>query len=63
VLSERLQHQYPQALCDMVEGLFTVENPKPKRGAATLARDAVKAEGIRVRDLARDLWALARTYG
>ncbi len=63
VLSERMQHDYPQALCDIVEGLFTVENPRPKRGALTLARHVVKTDGIRVRDLARDLWAVARTYG
>jgi electron transfer flavoprotein-quinone oxidoreductase len=63
VLSERLQHQYPQALCDLVEGLFTVENPAPKRGAVAVARRVVTQDGIRIRDLARDLWALARTYG
>ena len=63
VLSERMQHRYPQALCDLVEGLFTVENPAPKRGAATLAREVVKRDGIGLRGLARDLWALARTYG
>jgi electron transfer flavoprotein-quinone oxidoreductase len=63
VLSDRMQHQYPRAVCDMVEALFTVDNPAPKRGLATLARQVAKAEGIRMRDLARDLWAMARTYG
>ena len=63
VLSARMQHVYPQALCDIVEDLFTVENPRPKRGALTVARHVVRTDGIRLRDLARDLWALARTYG
>lgn len=63
VLSERMQRQYPKAMCDMVEALFTVENPRPKRGAAAIARAVVKHEGIRVRDLARDLWAMSRTFG
>jgi electron transfer flavoprotein-quinone oxidoreductase len=63
VLSERMQRQYPKAICDMVETLFTVENPKPKRGVAAIARHVVKQEGIRARDLARDLWAMARTFG
>ena len=63
VLSDRMQHQYPQAVCDLVEGLFTVDNPRPKRGVAALARQVVKQEGIRVRDLAKDLWAIGRTFG
>ena len=63
VLCERMQQQYPKAVCDMVEALFTVENPKPKRGVATIARHVAKQEGIRVRDLAKDLWALGRTFG
>ena len=63
VLSERMQHRYPQAICDIVEGLFTVENPKPKRGLSSVARQVAKTEGIRLRELATDLWALARTYG
>ena len=58
-----MQQQYPKALCDVAEALFTVENPMPKRGAATIARHVVKKDGVRIRDLARDLWAMARTYG
>lgn len=63
VLSDRMQRQYPQAMCDMVEALFTVENPKPKRGAAAIVRQVVKLEDIRLRDLAKDLWAIGRTFG
>jgi electron transfer flavoprotein-quinone oxidoreductase len=63
VLSERVQQVYPQAMCDFVEALFTVENPRPKRGAVGTARDVVRRDGIRLRDVARDLWTAARTFG
>ena len=63
VLSERMQHHYPKAMCDMVEGMFTVEDPRPKPGAAAIARNVVKRDGLRIRDLVRDLWTMARTYG
>ena len=63
VLSERMQHRYPQAVCDLVEGLFTVDNPAPKRGAIQVARSVARRDGIRLRDLARDLYAIARSFG
>ncbi len=63
VLSERVQHQYPKALCDVVEALFTVDNPAPKRGALRAARAVGKNDGVRLRDLARDLYTMARTFG
>ena len=30
VLSDRVQHRYPQFVCDIVEEIFTVSNPAPK---------------------------------
>jgi len=63
VMSERLQRQYPKVMCDLVEALFTVENPQPKRGVAAAALHAARKDGIRLRDVAQDLWAMARTYG
>ncbi|MEO5679587.1 MAG: electron transfer flavoprotein, partial [Acidimicrobiales bacterium] len=63
VLSERVQHQYPQALCDLVEALFTVENPAPKPGLLRAARAVARQDGIRVAGLARDLYAMARSFG
>jgi len=63
LLSERLQHRYPQAVCDVVEALFTVENPQPKRGLVAVAREVARKDGVRLRDAARDLWAMARSYG
>lgn len=63
LLSDRVQHRYPQMLCDLVESVFTVDNPKPKPGLARLMRQAAKANGVRARDLARDALAAARTFG
>lgn len=63
VLSDRVQHRYPQMLCDLVEAVFTVDNPRPKPGIARLARQAARAHGVRLRDLARDALTGARTFG
>jgi electron transfer flavoprotein-quinone oxidoreductase len=54
ILSERMQTDYPQVVCDLAEQLFTVSNPDPKPGVARLLRQTVKARGVRWRDLARD---------
>jgi electron transfer flavoprotein-quinone oxidoreductase len=56
VLSERMQHNYPALVCDLVQGLFQVDNPRPKAGLARLLRASAKANGVRLRDLARDAW-------
>jgi electron transfer flavoprotein-quinone oxidoreductase len=62
VLSDRVQHQYPAMICDIVEGMFTVENPKPKRGILTVGRAAVKKHNIKLRDLAKDGLAGLKTF-
>ncbi len=62
VLSERVQREYPQFLCDLVEGMFTVTNPRPKPGLVRLARDGVRARGIRMRHLARDTATALRVF-
>lgn len=54
LLSERVQERYPKLACELMEQLFTVENPKRKRGALTIARPLIKKYGLRLRDLARD---------
>jgi len=56
VLSERVQHRYPGLVCDLVQGLFQVDNPRPKPGLGTLLRSSAKANGVRLRQLARDAW-------
>ncbi len=62
-MSERVQRLYPRLLCDIADGLFTVTNPTPKRGAAALVRAAARRGGLRLRDAARDGWTALRTYG
>ncbi|HKS48632.1 MAG TPA: FAD-dependent oxidoreductase [Amycolatopsis sp.] len=56
MLSDRMQHNYPGLVCDLVQGLFQVDNPRPKPGLTRLLRASAKANGVRVRDLARDAW-------
>ncbi|GLY71422.1 FAD-dependent oxidoreductase [Amycolatopsis taiwanensis] len=56
VLSDRMQHNYPGLACDLVQGLFQVDNPRPKPGLGRLLRRSAKANGVRLRDLARDAW-------
>jgi electron transfer flavoprotein-quinone oxidoreductase len=63
VLSERVQRRYPKVVCDIFEELFTVTNPRPKRGAGRIAIGAARRHGLRARDLARDAWAGGRTFG
>jgi len=63
VLGDRVQRQYPTLACNVVERLFRVDNPDPKPGLARIARDEVRRAGVRVRDLAADAWAAARSFG
>ncbi len=63
LMSQRMQHLYPQLACDLVERLFTVENPKPKPGAVRLAREGLRRSGVRVRDLAHDTYLTLRSFG
>jgi electron transfer flavoprotein-quinone oxidoreductase len=62
VLSERVQHHFPQLACDIFEKMFTVENPKPKRGVLKIAWPALRGSGMRIRDLAKDAVNVVRTY-
>ncbi|GHF82231.1 electron transfer flavoprotein-quinone oxidoreductase [Amycolatopsis bartoniae] len=56
VLSDRVQRDYPGFLCDVVQGLFQVDNPQPKPGLRTLVRRSARRNGVRMRDLVRDSW-------
>ncbi len=62
VLSERVQHHFPQLVCDITEQMFTVENPRPKRGVVKIGWPALRASGMRLRDLAKDAVNVVRTY-
>ena len=63
VLSDRVQNAYPTLACDLVEQLFTVTNPVPKKGAVKAFLEGYQRAGLKVGDLARDGWAAIRTFG
>jgi electron transfer flavoprotein-quinone oxidoreductase len=63
VLSDRVQHQYPAMVCDLVEGMFTVTNPRPKPGAVRLARQVALRHGVKLRELASDTIRAAKIFG
>jgi electron transfer flavoprotein-quinone oxidoreductase len=63
VLSERIQQRYPGLVCDLVEGMFTVTNPTPKRGAFRVTRSAAAKHGVKLRQLAADTVRAARIFG
>jgi electron transfer flavoprotein-quinone oxidoreductase len=63
VLSERMQTQYADLICDVAQGLFTVSNPSPKPGLRAIFRQERKRRGIRLRNLTRDGITTLRTFG
>ena len=45
LMSQRMQTIYPELMCNLVEGMFTVTNPVPKKGALALGwREARRAK-------------------
>jgi electron transfer flavoprotein-quinone oxidoreductase len=63
VLSDRVQRRYPGLLCDLVEGMFTVDNPNPKQGGLKVARAAAAKHGVKLRQLAADTVRGMRIFG
>jgi electron transfer flavoprotein-quinone oxidoreductase len=63
VLGERTQVRYPELVCNLVEGMFRVDNPVPKPGFGRLARRELRKSRLRVRDLARDALDGWRSFG
>jgi electron transfer flavoprotein-quinone oxidoreductase len=63
VLSDRVQRQYPEFVCNLLEQVFTVANPQPKPGLLRLARREARRSGLRLRDLARDAAESLRSFG
>jgi electron transfer flavoprotein-quinone oxidoreductase len=63
IMSHRVQREYPQFAANVVQRIFTVDNPRPKPGFNRIVRDELKASGVRLRDLIRDGWAGLRGYG
>jgi electron transfer flavoprotein-quinone oxidoreductase len=63
MLGDRLQHQYPAMIANVVERMFRVDNPTPKPGLRKIFREERKRAGVKVRDLARDGWTGLRGFG
>lgn len=63
VLSDRVQHQYPELIANMVQRVFQVDNPTPKPGLRRILREERRRSGVRWRDLARDAWTGLRSFG
>ncbi len=63
VLSDRIQFRYPQLVCDLLEGVFRVENPEPKPGLIRLFFRTARKSGLKMRHILVDGWRSARTYG
>jgi electron transfer flavoprotein-quinone oxidoreductase len=63
VLGDRTQVRYPQLVCNIVEGMFRVENPAPKPGFGRIARRELRRSGVRLRDLGKDVLDGWRSFG
>lgn len=63
VLSKRMQLSYPQLMCNLMEGVFTVENPSPKPGLTKLVLREAKRSGVSLTELLSDAWTAFRTFG
>jgi len=63
VLSDRIQHMYPQLMANVVERMFRVDNPLPKPGLRRILAEERKRMGVRTRDLLKDAWTGFRSFG
>jgi electron transfer flavoprotein-quinone oxidoreductase len=63
VLSDRVQHLYPQMIANTVERMFRVDNPSPKPGLRRILGQERKRAGVKLKDLARDGIDGFRTFG
>lgn len=63
VMSDRVQHLYPELATSVAERMFRVDNPDPKPGLRRILNQERKRVGIRRRDLARDSFDGLRGFG
>ncbi len=63
VLSDRVQHLYPDMIANTVERMFRVDNPSPKPGLRRILNEERKRAGVKLKDLAADALAGLRTFG
>jgi electron transfer flavoprotein-quinone oxidoreductase len=62
IFSPFVQRTQPQIVCDVVEELFTVNNPTPKPGIVKIVRNALKRHDVRYRDIIKTSWRAFRSY-
>ena len=62
VLSDRVQHLYPQLLANIVEAMFRVDNPRPKPGLRRVITASASGSTSVAATWLRRLTAL-RTFG
>ncbi len=63
VLSDRVQHLYPEMIANTVERMFRVDNPTPKPGLRKILNEERSRAGVKLRDLASDALAGLRSFG
>jgi electron transfer flavoprotein-quinone oxidoreductase len=63
VLSDRVQHLYPDMIANTVERMFRVDNPAPKPGLLRVMNEERRRAGVKLKDLARDTIDGIRTFG
>jgi electron transfer flavoprotein-quinone oxidoreductase len=63
VLSDRVQHLYPELVTGVAERMFHVDNPHPKPGLRRIVAGERRRVGVRRRDLLRDGWTGFRSFG
>jgi electron transfer flavoprotein-quinone oxidoreductase len=63
VLSDRVQHQYPAMVANIVERMFRVDNPAPKPGLRRILAEERKRAGVSLKDMAKDAWIGMRSFG
>jgi electron transfer flavoprotein-quinone oxidoreductase len=63
VLSDRVQHMYPQMIANSVERMFRVDNPAPKPGLIRVLNQERKRAGLKVRHIVQDTLDGLRTFG
>ena len=63
IFSSFVQHVQTGVVCDVVEEMFTVTNPAPKRGLIRIVRGAMRRRGVSMRDAVKTGWRALRVFG
>jgi len=63
ILGDRVQHEYPAMVANIVERMFRVDNPEPKPGLRRIVAEERKRAGVKLKDLAKDAWIGLRSFG